>query len=799
MKKGKAKRLVLFDAHAIVHRAYHALPDFTTKKGEPTGGLYGLTSMLLKAIQELAPDYIAACYDLPGPTFRHKAYAEYKAGRAKADDELKAQLSRSRDIFKAFSIPIYDSPGFEADDMIGTIVETTKKDGDLEVVIVTGDMDTLQLVSGDHVRVFTLKKGINDTVLYNEEKVRERFGFGPELLTDYKGLRGDPSDNIVGVRGIGEKTAGQLIQEFGGIERIYGAINDPKKITKAGIKERVVTLLREQEDEAKFSKMLATIRRDAPIEYEIPKMIWKDSFELSKALTLMKELEFASIAERMKRIFGTGDSPQEKGKEGMQAALIPANDAPDALEVKKVGIALWLIDSDRTNPTIEEIYEYTETADFTVAKKHILGALKGKIKEVYETIELPLIPIIARAEAIGIRVDVAFLENLSREYHELLDAVAKEIFRDAGNEFNINSPKQLSEVLFEKLGLSQKGLKKTEGGARSTRESELEKLRDTHPIIGKILKYREIQKLLSTYIDTIPKMVDADGRLHTTLHQAGTTTGRMSSSNPNLQNIPVREGMGAHLRNAFVAGEGCTLLSFDYSQIEMRVLAMLSNDPGLIEIFRKGDDIHTSVASRVFRVPPSEVTREMRRRAKVINFGIVYGMGVNALRENLGSSREEAQEFYDQYFATFPKIAAYFDDLKKIAAKQGYTETLFGRRRIFRDIRSKIPYIRAQAERMVMNAPIQGTAADIVKIAMARVDQALKKAGLVHDAELLLQVHDELIYEVTDKAKTIERVEESVRIAMESVCADEMLSRGVPLEVDVKKGKRWGEMETIPN
>lgn len=787
------RRLVLFDAHAIVHRAYHALPDFTTKTGEPTGGLYGLTTMLIKAIADLKPDYIVAGYDLPGPTFRHREYAGYKATRAKSDEALLKQLTRSREVFRAFGIPIYDAPGFEADDILGTIVERLKNRDDIEIIIVTGDMDTLQLVSGDRVRVFTLRKGLSDTMFYDEEQVRKRFGFGPELLADYKGLRGDPSDNIIGVPGIGEKTAMELLTKFGGIDEIYRILaKNPERFKEKGIKARVVALLQEHEEEARFSRLLATIRRDAPIDFVLPPP-WRESFDSKRAKALMEEFEFKTLGARIDRLL---ESTKDGGGVAETAGAVPsAEEVVDPKELRSALLALWVVDSERTNATLKDLLEWSGKKTFAEARDEVMKALdEGRLRSVYENIELPLIPLIERMEERGVRVDVPYLEKLSAEYHELQDAVLREIYRDAGEEFNVNSPKQLAEVLFDRMNLTVKGLKKTEGGARSTRESELEKLRESHPIIGKILKYREVQKLLSTYIDVIPKMIAADGRLHATFNQGGTTTGRMSSSNPNLQNIPVRDGLGERIRDAFISDDGRVLLSFDYSQIEMRVLAMLSGDPGLIEVFREGLDVHTSVAARVFRVPPSEVTREMRRRAKVINFGIIYGMGVNALRENLGSTRDEAQEFYDQYFVTFPKIAAYFDNLKKDAAKKGYTETLFGRRRRFSDIRSKVPYVRAAAERMAMNAPIQGTAADLVKLAMIRADRALRKAELDGAAPLILQVHDELMYEVTDDPKIIARVEETVRIAMEGAGAED-IPHGVPLEVDAKIGKRWGSME----
>jgi DNA polymerase-1 len=806
--KTKKSRLVLFDAHAIVHRAYHALPDFATKAGEPTGGLYGLSTMLLKAIADFDPDYMAACYDLPGPTFRHKEYKEYKAGRKKADDELKHQLQRSRDIFTAFNIPIYDAPGFEADDMLGTIVEQTKKQKDLEVIIVSGDMDTLQLVSGKKVRVYTLRKGLSDTVIYDEEKVEERFGFGPSLLPDYKGLRGDPSDNIIGIAGIGEKTGGELIRKFGSLEQIYKTLKKKKEsLIEAGIKSRIVELLEKGEEEAMFSKMLATIRRDGPVKYALPERIWKESFDPATAEKFFRELEFKSLAVRVKHLTGTSVENKEESKEkqstqksepkatGETLSELFSKEEIDPRELREAAIALWVLDSEKTTPGIEDILEYTGESDFTKAKNFLLAELKRTgLEKIYREIELPLIPIIERAQSKGILVDVTYLKKLSTDYHKKLSAIESAIYEHAGEVFNINSPKQLGVILFDKLELTAKGLRKTEGGARSTRESELEKLRDAHPIIGCILEHRELQKLLSTYIDNIPLMVDGENRVHTTLHQDGAATGRFSSSNPGMQNIPVREGLGSVIRDAFIAPKGKLLLALDYSQVEMRVLAMLSGDPGLSEIFTSGADIHTSVASRVFRVDSGGVTKEMRRRAKVINFGIIYGMGVNALKDNLGSTREEAQEFYDQYFITFPRIAEYFERVKKEAAKKGYTETLFGRRRQFPNLKSSLPFMKAMAERMAMNAPLQGTAADFIKIAMNRADMALNKEKLGDRVELLLQVHDELIYEVDPGA--LGEAVAVIKEAMEGV-AKGTAGEHIPLVVDAKKGERWGSLSPL--
>lgn len=781
--------LVLLDAHAIIHRAYHALPEFSSSKGEPTGGLYGISTMLMRIITDLAPDQIVACYDLPGPTFRHEAYDAYKAGRAKADDALVHQIKRSRDVFKAFHIPLYESPGFEADDILGTIVEHMKDRSDVRVIIASGDMDTLQLVDDDRVTVYTLKKGLNDVVTYNEAGVVERFGFSPEHLPDYKGLRGDPSDNIIGVPGIGEKTATTLIKEFGTIEAMYQALAESEdRFKKVGITPRIMGLLREHEEDALFSKTLATIRRDAPIEFALPDKPWVERFVPEDLEQLFAELEFRALKVRVRALVGdAGKMSEEMGETKKE----PTRVATSPEELVRAQIALWLLNSDMANAEEDDICAYAKKDTFAEAFAWLTQELaRTGLTRVYEEIELPLIPILAKAHARGIKVDVTQLKTLSKKLHKERERSEREIWNLAGREFNVSSPKQLGEVLFDEMKISTKGLKKTAGGARSTRESELAKLKNAHPIIEKILEYRELQKLLSTYIDTIPNMLGEDGRLRTTLNQAGTTTGRMSSNNPNLQNIPAREGMGLEIRRAFVPEDGYTFAAFDYSQIEIRVLAVLADDPELIRIFNEGKDVHASVAAHVFGVQESEVTKDMRRKAKVINFGIIYGMGVNALRENLGGTREEAQQFYDAYFKNFPAIGEYFERVIRDARKKGYTETYFGRRRSFEQIRSNIPYIRAGAERMAMNAPVQGTAADIIKIAMQRAETALAKEGLAEHAHLLLQIHDELLYEAKDS--TLVNVIPVVKQAMESA-----VEFPIPLVVNVSTGPTWGDLKIV--
>lgn len=788
-KQKNKKTLVLLDAHAILHRAYHALPDFTSPSSEPTGALYGVVTMLLKIGEELSPDYIVACYDLPEPTYRHTAYTDYKAGRAKTDDELVTQIDRSRDIFSAFNIPIYECAGFEADDVLGTIAEQTKEDADLNVIIASGDMDTLQLVDKKRVCVYTLRKGIKDTILYDEATVKDRFGFPPKLMPDYKGLRGDPSDNIPGIVGIGEKTATELITQFGSIDSIYTKLKkDAEQLKARGIKPRVISLLESNEEEAQFSKMLATIRRDVPITFTTPDANWKEAADVDAILTLFSELGFRSLGSRIKELFELDG----------EVSLDQAGSGVSDEEVEKAAIMLWLIESDRTNSSYDDIIDYGrsyyDTSEFSEIMEKLEAELKAQdLMSVYTDIELPLREVIAHMNETGVLLDVDYLKELSAQFHKELDAIEQRIYKDVGTEFNINSPKQLADVLYDTLGLKPKNQKKTATGQRSTRESELVKMRDDHPVIEDILRYRELQKLLSTYIDTFPTLVADDGRLHTTFLQTGTTTGRMASKDPNLQNIPIRTEEGRAMRKGFIAESGYRIVSIDYSQIDLRMAAILSGDEKLIDIFVRGEDVHSGVASRVFSVAPEDVTKDMRRKAKVINFGILYGMGVNALKSNLGAdaTREEAQEFLNAYFNTFTRLADYLEEVKSFARAKGYTTTLFGRRRHFPGIQSSAPFIRAHAERMAINAPIQGTAADVMRIAMNEVYAYLTEHGLFDDARMMLQVHDEIVFEI--KETQLDAIIPELVTRMESVLADQE-THGVPVTVDVATGSNWAEL-----
>ena len=779
-----SRKLVLLDAHAIIHRAYHALPDFVSSKGEPTGALYGLSTMLMALINNFKPDHLIAAFDLPKPTYRHEAYADYKSGRKKLDENLISQLQGARKLFKAFNIPVLECEGFEADDVIGTLVEKAKAQKNISVVIASGDMDTLQLVDDKRVQVFTLKKGIKDTIMYDETAVKNRFGFEPALLVDYKGLRGDPSDNIIGVQGIGEKTATTLIQEFGTIEDIYKQLKkDDTKFIKAGISPRMVGILKENEEEALFSKMLATIHRDVPIKLEMPEESWFQTISAQNLRQLFTELEFRSLIPRIGEMTG-----EEKATESAEHAA----EALDPIEVKKIGVALWVLDSNHTNPDIQDILHYAKTDNFSKAREIILAELmKQGLQRVYHDIEVPLVPILEEMKVNGILINKKVLKDLSGEYHIKLDALQKNIWKLAGEEFNINSPKQMAEILFTKLALKYKGMRKTSSGSYSTKEDVLQKLAEEFEIVREIMKYRELQKLLSTYIDTIPTMVGSDSRLHPTFLQAGTTTGRMASADPNIQNIPIKSEYGRRIRNAFIAEKGYRLVAFDYSQIELRIAAILSEDKKLIEIFKSGRDVHSEVAASVFKVSSEEVTKEMRNKAKTINFGILYGMGVGALQKNLGTNREEAQTFYNDYFSTFTALADYLNKVKAETARKGYTETLFGRRRYFEGINSSLPFIKAQAERMAINAPIQGTQADLIKIAMVQIYNLIVKENLKGDVRPIMQIHDEVIYEI--KEDLIEDIAKKVRKIMENVLTEDE-RKGIPIIANAASGKSWGEM-----
>ncbi len=775
--------LMLIDAHSVIHRAYHALPDFSNSKGEPTGALYGLVSMLISAISDIKPDYIVAAYDMPQKTHRHEIFEDYKAGRKKTDQELIWQLKKSKELLNSMAIQICQAPGFEADDIIGTLVQKKKKN--FNITIMSGDLDMLQLVENKKVRVFTAKRSIKDTIIYDEDAIKNRYGFGPEFIVDFKALKGDPSDNISGVKGIGDKTATELIQKIGHLEDIYKTLdNDKEKITILGFKERIIRLLDEGKEDAFFSKTLVSIRFDAPCDMQFSEK-WKKSLDLDKLGKIFSDLEFRTLLPRLKKLISQESLVKKEKTENVDISSI---------EFKELALALWLVRSDITNPDLEDIYSFSGVRNFNEARKIIFKTLHDrKLDIVYEKIEKPIIPVIDRMNRTGIRLDVKYLNKLSKTYHLELEKLKQKIWNLAKKEFNINSPKQLAEVLFNSLKIKPASSKRTTSGLPSTQEQELVKLKTQHPIVEIILQYRELQKLLSTYIDNLPKMISDGGRLHTHFIQSGTTTGRLSSQNPNLQNIPIKTKLGRNVRKGFVSDKNYSLVSFDYSQIELKVAAILSRDEKMIKIFKNGKDVHSAVASEIFDVPEKDVTYEMRRQAKVINFGILYGMGVNALRQNLGdnTSIKEAKDFLKKYFNKYLGLAKWIDKTKAEAARKGYTETLFGRRRYFDGINSEMQYMRAAAERMAINAPIQGTQADIIKLAMQKVDKLIKKKYNLDSVRLVLQIHDELIYEIKDNI--IDTSIKDIKKTMEEIL-DAKTANGVPITVDVSHGKNWGEL-----
>jgi DNA polymerase-1 len=794
----KKPRVVLLDSHAIIHRAYHALPDFSSSKGEPTGALYGLSTMIMKIVNDLGPDYIIACFDLPEPTHRHEVYEAYKGTRIKTDDALVVQLQRARDVMTAFGIPIYDAPGFEADDVLGTIAHHLSDTHN--VVIASGDMDTLQLVRDDTVTVYTLKKGINDTIMYNEDAVVARYGFAPQRVPDFKGLKGDPSDNIPGVPGVGETTAQKLVATYGDLDAIFAALDADVDAVhkKTGIQKRFLTKIIEGKEDAEFSKMLATIKTDVPIDFVLPTQSWKEGIDVPALKALFAELEFRSLGARVDELVNgkthihnsaTDTAPPKKVEHTLE----------DADTTAETQLMLWLVRSDYTNPTLDDVFAHTKTHAVAQAHKVLEGEIqKHGLQDVYEHIEKPLRPIVEAMQHYGVLLDVAYLKKLSKTYHAELAAIEKRIFKHAGGQFNINSPKQLGDILFDTLAIVPAGVrtKKTATGQRSTKESELQKLVDAHPIVREVLAYRELAKLLSTYIDALPQLVGADGRLHARFVQTGTTTGRIASIDPNVQNIPIRSVQGARIREAFVAPAGSVLVSLDYSQIELRLAAIISGDQKLIDAFVAGEDIHTAVASAVFAVPHAEVTKDMRRRAKVINFGMLYGMGVNALKAALGegTTQAEAREFYDHYFATYGTLARWLDATKAQAQREGFVTTLFGRKRFFSGITSHLPFIRAQAERMAINAPVQGTAADIIKRAMIDITAMVQSQHVEDRVHMVLQVHDELVFEIDESL--VQSIVPRIATIMESALMGKE-THGVPLVVDGAVGKNWGDMKAL--
>jgi DNA polymerase-1 len=726
------KKLVLVDGHAVFHRAYHALPPLTTSKGELVNAVFGFTSMLLRAIADIKPDYIAVAFDTAQPTFRHQEYTAYKAQRIAAPDELHEQLPRVKQVVEALNIPIFELAGYEADDIIATLVaqgtESRKQTADLEIIIVTGDRDTLQLVQPG-VKIYTPGKSFSDVVYYDEKAVREKYGLQPRQLVELKALAGDPSDNIPGVRGIGEVGATKLIQQFGGVEEIY------KNLAK--IPEKTRKLLEADSEAAVMSKRLASLDCEVPIELDLNKCVLAD-YDKEAALKLFEELEFKSLIPKLPGI-----------KQGSAIS-----DQRSANKIKDAEGQVGLFDKEK-----EE-------------KRGTSDELEKVLREM---------------EAHGVLVDTQKLVKLSKKIGGRLATLEKEIYRQVGHEFNLNSPRQLSSVLYDELHLIPERSTRIKTH-KSTDEATLSTLVGAHPVIEQILEYRELFKLKSTYADALPAQIGADGRIHTSFHTDITRTGRLSSKNPNLQNIPTRGKLGEEVRSAFIAPAGCKLLSADYNQIELRVMAHMSGDRQLKRIFESGEDIHTQAAIAVLGKKPDQVTKEDRRIAKIINFGIMYGISPFGLATQLKIEPAAAKEIIDRYFERFPAVKEWIAATLRDAYEKGFVETLAGFRRYVLELRSNNQTVRRAGERIAVNSPIQGTAADIIKKAMVGISNKLQVTG--YKTKMILQVHDELVFEVPEK-----ELKEASKLIKEIM--ENCFPLSVPLVVELKVGKNWGEMQPL--
>jgi DNA polymerase-1 len=908
-------RLVLFDGNAIVHRAYHAFgatkyrqatPLTVSKTGEVVSAVYGFALMLLKVLTELKPTHYAVAFDKKGPTFRHELFDEYKAQRPPMPDELVGQLGRVREMVKTFNIPLFEIDKYEADDVIGTLSRQAGEWG-IETVIVTGDADTMQLVSS-HVRVLYPKAGraFSDTALFDEAAVKEKYGVGPGHIVDLKALVGDPSDNIPGVPGIGGKTAVKLINEFGSVEDIYKHLDE---VTPPKVQEK----LRDNEATARRSKELATIVTETPVKLDLDECR-VERYNRQKAADFFRELEFYSLLPKLPSGEGESSLPEvevatAKGEYSIIATEADLNEMAERLTkagtfafdtettglnpmtASIVGISLaveegkaWyvpvghtLLDEvtqlplgqviDRLRPVFEDTtigkvahnakYDMMVLAECgvnvsglsfdTMIAAHLLGEkavglkalafsklgvemtpisdLIGKgarqipmsqvgigttaeyagadadmtfrlwrllekgldeqgLMKLFNNVEMPLVPVLLLMERNGMAVDTGVMEEMSQRLGGQVAELEKKIYEEAKHEFNINSPQQLGKVLFDEMQLptTRRGKSKY-----STEASVMEELRPMHPIADYILEYRQLTKIKSTYIDTLPGLVNPKtSRIHTSFNQTRTTTGRLSSSDPNMQNIPVRGELGGQVRQAFIAPPGARLLGGDYSQIDLRALAHLSKDENLLKAFRHDADIHAATASLLFGVEPAKITPDMRRFAKTVNFGVIYGMSDYGLEQATEFSREEAGKFIKSYFEKYPGVRKYLDDTKEKARRDGYVETLLGRRRYIPDINSANRQVREAAERMAINMPVQGTSADIIKVAMINLYGEMEKRKL--KSKMLLQVHDELVFEVPEAEMDIMR--EIVPDIM-----DAAVKLDVPLKVDTKSGKNWGEMK----
>ncbi|MFQ9513698.1 MAG: DNA polymerase I [Clostridia bacterium] len=861
------KKLLILDSNSILNRAFYGVRYLSAKDGTPTNAIYGFLNILLKLIKEQEPDYICAAFDVKAPTFRHKQYEGYKAQRKPMPEGLAAQMPLAKDVLRAMGVTILEKEGYEADDIIGTVARLCEE-SEISCFIATGDKDDLQLASDKTKVILTVtKSGYNETIIYDDKAVKEKYHVTPTEFIDVKALMGDPSDNIPGVKGVGEKTAMSLIEKHHSIEYIY------ENIDGIGLKGAMLQKMKDGREMAFMSKELATINRNTPIEFNAEECVF-DGFENNGELyEILKRLELNSIIKKLDLSGGdnvkenedifkdfsyqVGDKNMISGDKvtvvldfdgdnislaavGVGNNAVVLNEQDDIkelleddsiakvmfdvkeaivklngrIDIKNISddtaIAAYLVDPAKNEYTIEKLAsEYfgtviekpevkqlsllddveTDRSEYLAKCAVALGVLNDrigdKIKEngqekLYQEVELPLVTVLAHLEINGFLVDDNQLKEFADKLGEKIDALTNEIYMLAGEEFNINSPKQLGVILFEKLEL--KPVKKTKTGY-ATNADVLEKLRDKHPIVNFIMEYRQLAKLKSTYCDGLTAVVNPNThRIHSVFTQTVTVTGRLSSTEPNLQNIPTRTELGREIRKMFVAKDGYVLVDADYSQIELRVLAHIANDETMINAFRNNEDIHAVTASQVLGIPLEDVTKEQRSSAKAVNFGIVYGIGEFSLAQDLHISVKEAKAYIESYLEKYHGVRNYMESIKEQAKKDGYVKTMLNRIRYIPELKSPNYNIRQFGERVALNTPIQGTAADIIKLAMVRVDNRLINEGL--KSKLILQVHDELIVEAhkdeVDKVKQI--LSEEMQNAMEL---------NVPLKVDMSTGHSW--------
>ena len=779
------KTLLLIDAYAMIYRAYYAFirAPRMNSRGENTSAIFGFVVTLDDLVKRIKPTHMAVAFDPHGPTFRHEAYEQYKAQRQETPEDIRKAVPRIKQLLDAMNIPVLEVDGYEADDVIGTLAHKAENEG-FDVYMATPDKDYGQLVT-EHVFMYRPRHNGGFEKLGPQE-ICEKYGLqNQRQVIDLLGLMGDSSDNIPGCKGVGEKTATQLLQQFGSIENLLANTDQLKGALQRKVQEQI--------EDIRFSYFLATIKTDVPIEFDQESLVCQEK-NWDKLVPLYRELEFSSLLKQ---------APSELTKSDTKPVTKSAAKTKKS-KPQEATLDLFSQVSDDTTP-LPLRYHYDDVP-MMEPKESLEGRLVNyllnpevaynpalpiqwdKLKEdsslwnLYNDVELPLSQVLKEMQDAGVRIDVPMLKMAEEQLTQELVSIEQEIYSSVGLTFNVNSPKQVGEVLFDHLKLDAKA-KKSKTGQYSTSEEVLLALKPKHPVVGMILEYRELKKLISTYISALPTYINPDtGKIHTTYNQTVTATGRLSSSNPNLQNLPIRSERGQLIRQAVIPDDGCLFLSADYSQIELRLMAHFSQDPHLVQAFCSGQDIHAATAAKIFNVPIEEVTKDQRRQAKTANFGIIYGISAFGLAQQLDCSRSEAKDLIDGYFAAFPGVIDYIERQKELARRQGYAVTLFGRKRYLPDIVSHNATVRSFAERNAVNSPIQGTAADIIKMAMVTIHQRLKEEGL--KAQMIMQVHDELNFNVPENE--VDRVREIVVNEMQNV-----VHLTVPLIADCGVGENW--------